>query len=967
MPQCNCTTCNGALVPAHVIRNHKRSNLLNETLQSQIHYKRIAGRIIPGPQSDVGPVPRGFAVSLCEPAPSLSPHFEPHFSDSAVLDSGCLRDEDLRITTQDDAMPHLGPFHSLEALLTAVNHFDKYNSATAAGSRPLTPHDAHHLPADPDQANFDRELQRALEYVQEHQDEEEEADPDMEVNTDEYEDLAAPAQPGEDNPDPFLIPDDLSAEDATDLTHLPGHLLSIYALVSWLHLQFHLPRVTCNALLTILGFVLLSISPNIETPFVTLQSSNRVLGIDKPIYTLPHTMKIPVVKYPYLPLSHQFKSLLKIPGLEALLDSWRSKPRAPNQYLTVVSILELTGFPIYEAILPRRTPHVRPRSQYLICHRNIDGIKIPTESCPEGRLVRVILVAVVCDKPATHKIGGFASHSHTNFLLPAKIRHLPLRREMCPAFKVRTDAQHCELGELYRNLTTPNARKTFVKDFATRYTQLSHLPYFNIVEQVIIDPMHNLFLGSCGKLPMDIGMPSGGSLTADQWLLLSTVYGPIIIPQLWSTCLPSDTDNQILQQHFAMIQRSEADKQAQATHKAEDKQALAEAKKRGKEAFEAEKARIASQKLADAEAKKNKLRLTAVKQAEKAQLAAEKKARAAQRKGKCKATEQSVPDLPEGQPWSCPPPRESTSSTAQFLLQDPEYMDDIDPQADDLKFSLHPEDPANFLKLSAVLRILIKHQLSDEDLDEADQLIRDYCTELLNLYSSNVVKPNHHYTTHVVEYARNFGPLHDFWTFLFERLNKVLKSYKTNNHANGELETTFFKTLPHEVANVMIKASNEERGTVAGLAALTKDLDDAVVDAVQIYSLSPRHRKRDMSMDTYRLLAQSLCFRFPHTPVHCRTDRAIVPQSLPLNRQTVFFDYVIVDGKALLRFPYSRIQPLLNFHGEEKTMWFARMRWFKPWGAQLSVYAFGNWENIGIATVSCHSLSSQTGSLASLE
>jgi hypothetical protein len=43
------------------------------------------------------------------------------------------------------------------------------------------------------------------------------------------------------------------------------------------------------------------------------------------------------------------------------------------------------------------------------------GIKVPTESHPEGRLVRVALVAVVCDKPAVHKMGGFASHSHTNF------------------------------------------------------------------------------------------------------------------------------------------------------------------------------------------------------------------------------------------------------------------------------------------------------------------------------------------------------------------------------------------------------------------------------------------------------------------------------------------------------------------------------------------------------------------------
>ena len=34
---------------------------------------------------------------------------------------------------------------------------------------------------------------------------------------------------------------------------------------------------------------------------------------------------------------------------------------------------------------------------------------------------------------------------------------------------------------------------------------------------------------SCGKLPTDIGEPSGGSLTADQWLLLATVYGPIVV------------------------------------------------------------------------------------------------------------------------------------------------------------------------------------------------------------------------------------------------------------------------------------------------------------------------------------------------------------------------------------------------------------------------------------------------------
>ena len=74
----------------------------------------------------------------------------------------------------------------------------------------------------------------------------------------------------------------------------------------------------------------------------------------------------------------------------------------------------------------------------------------------------------------------------------------------------------------------------------------------------------------------------------------------------------------------------------------------------------------------------------------------------------------------------------------------------------------------------------------------APKYIYWYTNFAMQLYGSGTIKPNHHYSTHVSECVRNFGPLHDFWTFLYERLNKVLKSFKTNNHGQGELETTFF-------------------------------------------------------------------------------------------------------------------------------------------------------------------------------
>ncbi|KIK79290.1 hypothetical protein PAXRUDRAFT_769942, partial [Paxillus rubicundulus Ve08.2h10] len=168
------------------------------------------------------------------------------------------------------------------------------------------------------------------------------------------------------------------------------------------------------------------------------------------------------------------------------------------------------------------------------------------------------------------------------------------------------------------------------------------------------------------------------------------------------------------------------------------------------------------------------------------------------------------------------------------------------------------------------LRILIKRKLTDHDITLADQFLRDYGTELIKLYGSGSIKQNHHYATHVGKCAHDFGPLHDFWTFLFERLNKILKSFKTNNHGNGELETTFFKEFQRTCELVMLKASNEERGTVAGLAALSQELDDVNADG--------------------------------QVPIH-------------------------VYGEILEIFQFE--QDLHVGVGESNMLWFARMRWFK--------------------------------------
>lgn len=140
------------------------------------------------------------------------------------------------------------------------------------------------------------------------------------------------------------------------------------------------------------------------------------------------------------------------------------------------------------------------------------------------------------------------------------------------------------------------------------------------------------------------------------------------------------------------------------------------------------------------------------------------------------------------------------------------------------------------------------------------------------LYGADVIKPNHHYAMHTPEDVRNYGPLQEYWTFLFERMNKVLKSFNSSNHSGGELETSFFREFHRTVqtsrivcpihhplayshsflqlaqaasfpsespmrksAEAMYKATADDRGTIQALA---RQLDEAQEDGEFIIFVS---------------------------------------------------------------------------------------------------------------------------------
>jgi hypothetical protein len=53
--------------------------------------------------------------------------------------------------------------------------------------------------------------------------------------------------------------------------------------------------------------------------------------------------------------------------------------------------------------------------------------------------------------------------------------------------------------------------------------------------------------------------------------------------------------------------------------------------------------------------------------------------------------------------------------------------------------NLHPNNPGNFFKLTCFLKITLARSITNLEIDEAEQLIRSYCTEILHvrrLYSN---------------------------------------------------------------------------------------------------------------------------------------------------------------------------------------------------------------------------------------
>ena len=98
-------------------------------------------------------------------------------------------------------------------------------------------------------------------------------------------------------------------------------------------------------------------------------------------------------------------------------------------------------------------------------------------------------------------------------------------------------------------------------------------------------------------------------------------------------------------------------------------------------------------------------------------------------------------------------------------------------------------------------RTLCKPSLIATDITLASALLRQFCKCFAEIYCPELVTPNIHLCTHLADCIRDYGPVHSFWLFCFERYNGILSNEPSNNHSiEVQLMNRFIRdTFCHEL------------------------------------------------------------------------------------------------------------------------------------------------------------------------
>ena len=124
---------------------------------------------------------------------------------------------------------------------------------------------------------------------------------------------------------------------------------------------------------------------------------------------------------------------------------------------------------------------------------------------PDGvKSVRAALLCTASDIPATRKLGGFVGHGSLkgcsrclkNFPTAHFGEKPDYRGFDRSCWPKRCLGDHKLQGMNWKHANTLKKRQDIEHEYGVRFTELLRLPYFDSIRYAIVDPMHNVLLGS---------------------------------------------------------------------------------------------------------------------------------------------------------------------------------------------------------------------------------------------------------------------------------------------------------------------------------------------------------------------------------------------------------------------------------------------------------------------------------------
>ncbi|KAH9918949.1 hypothetical protein B0H21DRAFT_702299 [Amylocystis lapponica] len=232
-----------------------------------------------------------------------------------------------------------------------------------------------------------------------------------------------------------------------------------------------------------------------------------------------------------------------------------------------------------------------------------------------------------------------------------------------------------------------------------------------------------------------------------------------------------------------------------------------------------------------------------------------------------------------------------------------------------------------YLKLATAMKILTSSSLDEAQLQRGDRLLSGYLLDFKELYGQAALKPNHHYSMHVAAQIRDFGPVYNFWAFLPEHLNKVLKGFHLNNWSGGELEVSMMRAFLRSaslhnmistlsavgsdpsvaIAKRLLQENQEARGTVEAVAASGEVYDDGESQSGLPITLGSFNRAPALLTHG----AKNIVFNYykhrhvegrPH--IYSTLDSTAPQNATFFNEHAQTCNYILIDGRRLT--PHSQ-------------------------------------------------------------